>query len=66
MANDRVVTGNWYNANNPYVRPDMVKHWVLVLAYRSDMSADRLAGLAKAVEYGRSKGIEVFLNPIAG
>ncbi|GIE79613.1 hypothetical protein Aph02nite_55630 [Actinoplanes philippinensis] len=62
----RFVQDNWYHAHTPTIRPEMVKNWVLRIAYPEGIPARHLEELLKAVPYGRERGIIVFLHPIKG
>ncbi|MFC1412233.1 hypothetical protein ACEZCY_22655 [Streptacidiphilus sp. N1-12] len=52
--------------SDPALSPDMVKNYVLRLAFPDGATADQLVALQKVVGYGAQNGITVFLHPIIG
>ncbi|MFC1429959.1 ricin-type beta-trefoil lectin domain protein [Streptacidiphilus sp. N1-3] len=52
--------------SDPAINPGMVKNYVLRLAFPDGATEKQLAALQKVVDYGATKGITVFLHPIAG
>jgi hypothetical protein len=67
LANFRDVPDNWYSARNPDIYPPTdIDTYVLRLAYPAGAPAEYMEKYLEIVEYGRTKGITVFLHPISG